>query len=210
MRRILKPCSYAAFAWIPRSDLIPHNLYGTRFSAPSMPASEPPQQLQPMQATLDVIVQFLRGIGLVVEPAPLPGDTFLPAIRIVDGGLRYDPARLQTPGDLLHEAGHIAIAPAETRATLCDALDGQQPGAMTDEVEAIAWSWAALVHLGLPGEVLFHPAGYKGQAAGLLMSYSLRVYPGAAGLARIGLCDLSVQAAAKGGQAYPNMQRWLR
>jgi hypothetical protein len=162
-----------------------------------------------MQSTLDTVVQFLRSIGLVVEPAALHGDTFLPAVRIVAGGLHYDPDRLLAPGDLLHEAGHIAIAPADTRPTLCDALDGQQPGAMTDEVEAIAWSWAALVHLGLPGEVLFHPAGYKGQSAGLLMSYSLGVYPGAAGLARLGLCDLPAQAAVNGTQPYPFMHRWL-
>jgi hypothetical protein len=163
-----------------------------------------------MTAPLDTIVQFLRSIGLVVEPAELHGDTFLPAIRIVQGGLRYDPARLQTPGDLLHEAGHLAITPAEARAQLNDGPDGQQPGAQVDEVEAIAWSWAALVHLGLPGEVLFHPAGYRGQSAGLLLGYSLGVYPGAAGLARMGLCDLSAQAAAKGGKPFPFMQRWMR
>ncbi len=162
-----------------------------------------------MQTTLDTIVQFLRSIGLVVEPAVLHGDTFLPAVRIVEGGLRYDPERLQTPGDLLHEAGHIAITPANTRAALCDALDDQHADAMTHEVEAIAWSWAALVHLGLPGEVLFHPAGYKGQSAGLLLSYSLGVYPGAAGLARLGLCDLPAQAAVNGTQPYPDMHRWL-
>lgn len=163
-----------------------------------------------MQTALDTIVQFLRSIGLVVEPAMLDDDTFLPAVRIVNGALHYDPKRLQTPGDLLHEAGHIAITPADARPSLSDALDDEQPDAMTDEVEAIAWSWAALVYLGLPGEVLFHPAGYKGRAAELLMSYSLGVHPGAAGLARIGLCDLPAQAAAKGGPAYPFMQRWLR
>ena len=159
-------------------------------------------------AALDTIVQFLRSIGLVVEAAELPGDTFLPAIRIVAGGLRYDPVRLQTPGDLLHEAGHLAIVPE--RALLNDAIDNQQPDAATDEVEAIAWSWAALVHLGLPGELLFHPGSYKGQAEGLLMSYRLGVYFGAAGLARRGLCLLPAQAAGSGVQPYPHMQRWLQ
>ena len=163
-----------------------------------------------MNATLDTIVLFLRRIGIRVEPAALGDGTFLPAIRIVNGGLLYDPARLLHPGDLLHEAGHIAIAPAPARAHLSDALDGQQPGAATDEVEAIAWSWAALVHLGLPGEVLFHPAGYQGRAAGLLMGFSLGVYPGAAGLARMGLCTLPAQAAERGTLPYPQLQRWLR
>ena len=169
-----------------------------------------------MTSHLDTIVQFLRRIGIPVHTAHLPGDTFLPAVRIVGGGLDYDPQRLLTPGDLLHEAGHIAITPADIRPTLCDALDGQQPGAATDEVEAIAWSWAALVHLGLPGEVLFHPVGYKGQSAGLLMSYSLGVYPGAAGLAHLGLCELPAQAQAlkrsstSDSSGYPAMLRWLR
>ncbi len=162
-----------------------------------------------MTDTLETIVQFLRSIGLVVEPAHLQGDTFLPAIRIVQGGLRYDSTKLQTPGDLLHEAGHIAITPAHARAALRDALEGQHLDAQTDEVEAIAWSWAALLHLGLPGEVLFHPAGYKGQSSGLLLNYSLGVYPGAAGLARLGLCSLPAQASDNGTQPYPHMHHWL-
>jgi hypothetical protein len=161
-----------------------------------------------MPSTLDTIVQFLRSIGLVVEPAELQGDTFLPAIRIVQGGLRYDPARLQTPGDLLHEAGHLAISP--DRMLLNDAIDNQSPDAATDEVEAIAWSWAALVHLGLPGEVLFHPAGYKGQSESLLMAYRLGVHVGASGLARRGLCLLPAQAEGSGVQAYPHLRRWLQ
>ncbi len=77
-------------------------------------------------------------------------------------------------------------------------------------MEAIAWSWAALVHLGLPGEVLFHPAGYKGQAQSLLMAYRLGVYLGASGLARRGLCLLPAQAEGAGVKPYPHMQRWLQ
>lgn len=164
-----------------------------------------------MDSTLDTIVGFLRGIGIDVQACRIDGNTFLPAIRISGGGLQYDPLRLQHPGDLLHEAGHIATTATEARHQLNDDLQtaaAAVPSAI-DEVEAIAWSWAALVHLGLPGEVLFHPAGYKGQASSLLLGFGLGVYPGAAGLARRGMCKLPAQAAAEGLEPYPRMQRWL-
>ena len=161
-----------------------------------------------MDSTLDTIVGFLRGIGIDVKACRIDAHTFLPAIRISGGGLQYDPLRLQHPGDLLHEAGHIATTPPQARHELNDDLQAVAVPSAIDEVEAIAWSWAALVHLGLPGEVLFHSAGYKGQAARLLLGFSLGVYPGAAGLARRGMCELPLQAAA-GVEPYPRMQRWL-
>ena len=52
--------------------------------------------------TLIAIIGFLRKIGIPVETATLPEDGFLPAIAVRDGGLLYDPDRLQWPGDLLH------------------------------------------------------------------------------------------------------------
>jgi hypothetical protein len=36
----------------------------------------------------------------------------------VNGGLVYDWERLTWPGDLLHEAGHIAVIPAALRPTI--------------------------------------------------------------------------------------------
>ena len=96
------------------------------------------------------IAAFLDGIGLPPRAATLDGDTFLPGIRITRGELVYDPARIAWPTDLLHEAGHIALAPAAHRAALDDALTAEQHFGHGGEVESIAWSYAASVRLALP------------------------------------------------------------
>lgn len=159
------------------------------------------------------IVDFLRGIGIDVDEATVPDDAFLPGIRIVAGRLLVDHTRLRWPGDLLHEAGHIATMPAHLRATLHDALDdasAHDDVAFAGEAEATAWAWAARVHLGLPPDVLFHAGGYRGTSARLIATYSLGVYPGAHGLAQAGMTCVGAAATAAGVPPYPHMQRWLR
>ncbi|HEU4663516.1 MAG TPA: hypothetical protein VFS55_05765 [Dokdonella sp.] len=163
-----------------------------------------------MDDALERIVVFLAGIGLPVRAAALDGDTFLPGIRIARGELVYDPARLDWPTDLLHEAGHIALTPRAHRAGLDDALTEQQHFPHGGEVESIAWSFAASVHLALPADALFHPGGYRGQSHGLALSFSLGVYVGAAGLAALDLCAIGEDARRRGVAPYPHMLRWLR
>jgi hypothetical protein len=163
-----------------------------------------------MQTTLATIVAFLESIGIPVQPGEVETDSFLPAVRIADGGLVFDPQRLRWPCDLLHEAGHIAVTPAAQRAALGGALDAAQAAPHGGELEAMAWSWAATLHLGLAPEELFHPQGYKGQSAGLLLSYSLGVCPGAVGLANAGMTLVGEAASAARMPPYPHMHRWLR
>lgn len=155
------------------------------------------------------IVAFLRGIGLDVREEPLDADTFLPGVRIVRGAIVYDRERLAWPGDLLHEAAHVALTPSSYRHALDDALDGEVAHPHGGEVESIAWSVAAALHLGLPLALLFHAGGYHGHSLSLARSYELGVYPGAAGLAALALCTLPSQARP-GAPAYPHMLRWLR
>jgi hypothetical protein len=60
------------------------------------------------------LADFVRGIGIDVRPAQLPGPTFLPGIDVRDGILLIEEQRLAYPGDVLHEAGHLAVTdPAE-------------------------------------------------------------------------------------------------
>ena len=110
--------------------------------------------------TTERIVQFLRDIGLEVTDAVLADDCFLPGIRIVQGGLWVDRQRLRWPGDLLHEAGHLAVVPAALRPGMDDALEDLPAVEHGGEMEATAWAWAALSHLQLPAQVLFHEGGY--------------------------------------------------
>lgn len=148
---------------------------------------------------LDRIVAFLREIGLEVVAGPIAGDTFLPGIRVDAGRLLVDPAALEWPGDLLHEAGHLALVPAERRPATSG--DVEVPGVPMGQVEpaAMLWSYAAALHLGLDPAVVFHAAGYRGRGPDLLRTYSYGVYPGLPVLAGRGLA----------GDDFPRMRRWL-
>lgn len=157
---------------------------------------------------LETIMDFLVGIGILTRYGDVPMDAFLPGVQVDKGELVVDPERLLWPGDLLHEAGHIAVTPAPHRIAMNDALDSAEAAAHGGEVAAIAWSWAALVHLGLPADLLFHEGGYRGRAAGLRLSFEMGVYPGAFALAEAGMTRAGDPAAA--GPPYPHMQRWLR
>lgn len=156
------------------------------------------------------IMAFLRGIGLVVTEAPVPPDSFLPGLRIVQGGLQVDLAQLRWPGDLLHEAGHLAVVPADLRATMDDALAELPPVAHGGEIEATAWAWAALQHLQPRSDVLFHDGGYHGRSAGLRATFEIGVYLGASGLVCAGLAATRAQVAATGATPYPHLLAWLR
>lgn len=156
------------------------------------------------------IVDFLRDIGLPVVETALPGDTFLPGIAIRDGGLIVDQDRLRWPGDLLHEAGHLAVLPPALRARASDDLADEQDVPHAGETEAMAWAWAAVHAIGLPPEVLMHEGGYHGQAAAVLQMYAVGIVPGLRGLCESGM------TAARGFTPdpidiqYPQMLRWLR
>ena len=149
--------------------------------------------------TTQTLLDFLTGIGIAVREGPVPAGSFLPGIRLDAGTLVVDRAALRWPGDLLHEAGHIATTPAALRAALDDRIEDDPGVPHRGEAEATAWAWAALVHLGLPADLLFHGGGYQGHSAGLALTYSVGVYPGAAGLTQAGL-------AAPG--EYPRLRRW--
>ena len=114
------------------------------------------------------IAAFLREIGLVVTRGPVDDASFLPGIEVVPNGLRVDETRLAHPGDLLHEAGHLAVlSPAERAAAAGDVGDD---GGL--EMAAIAWSYAAAVHLRLDPAIVFHPDGYRGASRALIENFS--------------------------------------
>lgn len=158
------------------------------------------------------LLDFLRGIGLEVVETTLPDDTFLPGLELRDGGIRVDPARLPWAGDLLHEAGHLAVLPEAQRRFVGvfdeDSLQAEHAG----EQEAMAWAWAAACHLRLPPEVLIHDGGYHGRGADVLMMYQVGVIPGLRGLCEIGMTTAVGFGAEMSDSVshYPTMRRWLR
>ncbi len=159
---------------------------------------------------LDTIVDFLTAVGLAPVETVFEQATLLPGVDIGGGRLLLDRARLVWPGDLLHEAGHIAVTPAALRHILSGALDDDATPPHAGEAEATAWAYAALVATGLPPEVLFHGGGYHGASPSLIFTYTTGVYPGAAGLCAAGMAATPAEARSQGLPAYPQLRRWLR
>lgn len=157
----------------------------------------------PITATL---VDFLLRIGLDVRPGELSQPTFLPGIAIEHGALVVDEARLRYPGDLLHEAGHLAVAPPERRAAMH--MDAGSDAA--EEMMALAWSYAAIVHLQLDPAIVFHADGYRGSGESLIENFSEGRVIALPMLQWIGLTLDEQRARDEGMPPYPHMLRWLR
>lgn len=151
------------------------------------------------------ILAFLERIGIPVLFESVEGDTFLPAMTVRRGVLVVDPDRLAWPGDLLHEAGHIAV----TDPALRPALDAVSPDP-GEEMAAIAWSYAAAVEIGIDAGVVFHPEGYRGAGANIVENFTAGRYFGDPMLHYFGMAAMPRHAAEQGVPPYPHMMRWLR
>lgn len=156
------------------------------------------------------IADFLIEIGLEVQVAKLNDQTFLPGILIRKGKILVDEEKLLHPGDLLHEAGHLAIAPKDLRNTLSGEIALSEFNSYEIESGADAWSYAALVYLDLDPRVVFHSNGYQGKSENLLFGFRVGVYPGANVLIKAGLAAVGENTAKLGGVHYPRMLKWLR
>jgi hypothetical protein len=143
------------------------------------------------------IAEFLSGIGITVEPAPIDGPMFLAGLEIAGNSIRVDPATPTAPGDLLHEAGHIAVTEPDRRAAL--ATLEVEPG---EEMAAIAWSVAAAKACNVPLDVLFHPDGYKGDSEWLADGFGSGTPPFGT--------PLLVWYGMTSNEMWPAMSRWLR
>jgi hypothetical protein len=162
------------------------------------------------QSALQRILSFLEEIGIPVIERELTEETFLPGLTLGSGCIYADHLRLKYPGDLLHEAGHLAVTTAGQRAAIgTDKLETPWP---TDgeEIAAVLWSYAAAVHIGLPLEVLFHPNGYKNESAWIISNFESGNYIGLPFLEWAGLTLSEQRAAAAGQPAFPHMLNWIR
>jgi hypothetical protein len=152
------------------------------------------------------IVEFLSGIGLQVTLGANSQQTFLPGIDIQNGVLMIDESKLLYPGDLLHEAGHLALLPSAKRAQVNS--DAGSDGGI--EMAAIAWSHAAALHLGLPPDVVFHKNGYRGGSEAIIENFAAGRYIGVPILEWAGLTISENRAKEVGIEPYPSMLHWLR
>jgi hypothetical protein len=156
------------------------------------------------------IVDFLNSIGIEVVPTRLGAEAFLPGILVERGRLLVDESKLTYPGDLLHEAGHLALAPGEVRPGLSGEVIIPGADMSVVEVQVTAWAYAAVTHLEMNPKILFHEGGYGGKSQGLLFTYGVGVYPGANGLHALGMTAIGEAARQMAVAPYPHMLKWLR
>lgn len=118
------------------------------------------------------VAAFLNSIGIETTLVDKTQAGFLGRVEIHEGSIRYTPVAFA--GDLLHEAGHLAVTPSRYRhlmsgdvsegvRKMCEAVMALnlEPGEPllravleASEPEATAWSWAAGAHLELkPQEI---------------------------------------------------------
>ena len=153
----------------------------------------------------NLLASFVRDVGIAVEAATLPDATLLPGLDIRGGVVRIDADRLLYPGDILHEAGHVAVSDPDSRhSPEFSSTDGGE------EMAAIAWSYAAACRLGVAPDVVFHPQGYKGGAEALVENFTSGRYIGVPLLQWWGMTLEPRMAEAQGVAPYPHMLRWLR
>jgi hypothetical protein len=174
----------------------------------------------------NVAAEFLESIGITVRIASGTSG-FLDQMRVEGSSLIVDSNDPDIVGDLLHEAGHIAVVPSLFRQHLTANVDDTAPlmnKYFTDhpdcmawpedpvarailqagEQEAIAWSFAAAHHLGIDTRMPF-AKGFDGNGLETHDMLVLGCHAGIHGLFHGGMTDLPRE-----GQGYPIMKRWMQ
>lgn len=158
---------------------------------------------------LKFITNFLEDIGIKVIEQKLDGPCILPGLSITANAILLDKARLKHPGDLLHEAGHLAVTPKDQRALIgTEHMDPNWPSA-GDEIAAILWSYAAICHLKIASDVVFHAEGYKNESKWLIEQFENGNYIGLPPLEWMGLCYSDSKTNEK-IPVFPKMIKWVR
>src|SRR5262245_6901924 len=114
---------------------------------------------------VEKLTAFVRSIGIDVRAEALDVPTFLPGIDICRGAIVLDEPKLTYPGDILHEAGHVAVSDPATRRTAPVSTD---PG---EEMAASAWSYAAARKLDIDPAIVFHD-GFKGGGPNMVENFN--------------------------------------
>jgi hypothetical protein len=170
---------------------------------------------------------FLGSLGFTIRVAPCTGG-FLDEVEIAGGDLLVLRDTDDLAGELLHEAGHLAVLPERFRSKAAGDLDGIFR-AMSDwfdvevpllgpdhpqvraalqcgECEAVAWSYAAAVAIGIDTRIPF-ARGFDGEGLTLHDQVASGRYFGVHGLAAGGMTDLPHWSSAT---PFPMMKRWLQ
>ena len=168
------------------------------------------------------VINFLNSIGIPTIKGYVPIMSFLPGILIKQGTLIYNGKA--TLGDMLHEAGHLAIVPGKYRKFMSGKLDRSikriyrmakasdeldNPDApiarqlmQASESEATAWAWAVGKFLNIAEEEIILDNTYEGKGANERAKLSANCHFGINGLRASGMVE-SVKT-------YPKLTRWVQ
>jgi hypothetical protein len=147
---------------------------------------------------------FVRSIGIEVQACAIDWKTQFPGLDIKLGAVLVDEASLIHPGNILHEAGHIAVHdPARRKQPKFSPTRGEELG-------ALAWSYAATVYLGLKSDLIFYPGSYHGWDTSLVENFAEGRYLGVPLLQRYRMAIEPRLAAERGQNPYPHMLKWVR
>jgi len=126
-----------------------------------------------------------------------------------NGSLVIDLDKLLYPGDILHEAGHLATMTPAVRETMSDNLENNDLH-KGGEIMALGWSYAACLHLKLDPHIVFHADGYRGTSEGIISTFADGTAIGLPLLQWAGLTYDERRAKELNVLPYPNMIRWTR
>jgi hypothetical protein len=163
----------------------------------------------PLDEYLAICISFLQEIGIETKYEKLDEPCFLPGLSIRNGTIIIDKEALSYPGDILHEAGHIAVVSAAERASLNAAAIEKREMREAEEMMAIAWSYAACIHLGLDPYVVFHDEGYRGGGSYIADNFNNKNYFGLPMLQWKGMAVEEKNAASLNVPPYPYMIKWV-
>lgn len=157
---------------------------------------------------LDTSIKFINSIGLETMFCALSNeDCFLPGLFICNGKILIDKEQLKYPGDIIHEAGHLAVIPSAERTAISGADIAKRSDAASEEMMAIAWSYAACKHLAIDPAFVFHEQGYKGGGKNIIDDFDAGRYFGVPVLQWLGM---TVTNSGNPADNYPVMRKWLR
>lgn len=168
----------------------------------------PPCKVSPDEY-LERCILFLNKIGIETRFEKLDETCFLPGLSIRNGAILIDTELLKYPGDILHEAGHVAVVPAAERPSLTAVAIEKREHREAEEMMAIAWSYAACMHLGLDPYVVFHDDGYKGGGSYIADNFANKNYFGLPMLQWKGMAADEKNALLLNVFPYPYMLKWL-
>jgi hypothetical protein len=165
-----------------------------------------PLSIQNREELIQLLIGFIESKGIPVSQGSIDNKVFLDGIFIDKGKLVWDPEKLLYPGDLIHEAGHIAVLPGAERENISGHMTQNRPGTEGEEMAVLLWSWAAVKEMGIDPQIIFHEHGYKGQSSWLIEQFSEGNFIGLPLLVWMGMTK--DPKTSEGG--FPNMLQWLR